>query len=471
MTLSGAFSAMSYVLFLVFFVYFIALTLFYILLAVIGLVEGMRRSRQSEEENYPLIFLSTVTIPVSIVIPAHNEEDWIEDCLSSVLALNYPKFEVIIVDDESTDKTFEIINKLVGMRPIDMPYIKHYRDGKVRSIYKGIKHPNVTVIRKFAGVKKAGAVNAGLNLASYDYVCSMDADTVLEPDALIKIMAQVEKDPDRIIGIGSYFSLVNGLKVKKGRVVEKSFSYNPIVAYQNMEYIRSFIGNRIAWSKYNAMPIVAGGFSIWRKDVLYELGGFSAEFTCEDIEFTFRAHDYIAKNKEKGYRILMLPYHVGWTEGPSDVVSLISQRERWQRVTDETIWHYKYMFCNPRFGGFAFLALPYFVIYEVLGVFFEVTSIILVAAGWIAGILDVKTFLAFVALMVITQSFVSLLSIFSFTRTHRLFSVSYTCYMIFLSFLESFSYRWINAAAKILGTFRFMKGVKTHDKYKREKRS
>ena len=357
------------VVFIVFMAYFVGVISYYIILGMIGLVESIARARQSEEENYPLIFLSTMTKSVSVIIPAHNEEGWIQDCLASVLSLNYPKFEVIVVNDGSTDKTLEILVDMLELEPFDMSYLKHYKDSKEGSrivdLLRSAKYPNVTVINKQSGLKKAGAMNAGLNIAQYDYVCAMDADTVLEQDALLKVMASVERDPDKIIGISSFFALSNGLTIKNGMVLKKTPSYNPIVAYQNLEYIRSFMGSRIAWSRYNATPIIAGGFAIWRRDILYESGGFALDFTCEDIEFTFRAHEYIARHKEKGYLIEVLPYHVGWTEGPSDIPSLISQRERWQRVTNETVWRYKYMFCNPKYGGFAFLAYPYFIFYEI----------------------------------------------------------------------------------------------------------
>ncbi|MDD5414359.1 MAG: glycosyltransferase family 2 protein, partial [Smithellaceae bacterium] len=186
---------------------------------------------------------------------------------------------------------------------------------------------------------------------------------------------------------------------------------------------------------------------------------------------TFRARDYLTKNKDKGYKIMMLPYYVGWTEGPSSIGSLISQRERWQRVTNETIWRYKYMMLNPKYGSFAFMTFPYFLFYEVLGVFFEISSIVFVAAGWMLGVLNVTTFLAFLLLMILSQAFMSLISIFSFVRIQRLFRMRYIIYLIFLSVVEFLAYRWIISAAKLLGTYKYLRKVREFSQYKRKRSS
>lgn len=460
----------TYGAFLFFFAYFIALTIFYFLLAIVGFIESGKLARQKQQENYSLVYLSKVSIPVTIIIPAHNEEEWIRDSVLSIVNLNYPNFELIIIDDGSTDNTINILNEVLKLKATEMQYIKHYKDGLVIEILKSQIYPNVRVVFKEKGTKKAGAINAGLNISKNEYVCMIDADTVLERDSLLKVMAGIEKDRERIIGIGSYFGLSNGLKIKDGVVTEKTFSYNPIIAYQNLEYIRSFIGNRLAWSKYNSMPTVAGGFCVWRRDILYELGGFSPDFSSEDIEFTFRAQDYIARNPSKKFKIVMLPYSVGWTEGPSNIRSLISQRNRWQRVTNETVWKYKYMFLNPKYNGFAFLALPYFIFYEVLGVFFEIASVSFVTWGWLNGLLDIKIFISFLILMISSQIFISLLSIFAFIRCQETFRLKYIIYLVFLSFLEFILYRWIISVGKLLGMFEYLKGNKDQTRYTRAKR-
>ncbi|MFH1593867.1 MAG: glycosyltransferase [Candidatus Omnitrophota bacterium] len=462
--------------------YFLILMLYYCLLIFIGFIEGGKRSHQHHAEDYASLSFSTFTIPVSIIVPAHNEEVWIRDSLLSILNLDYPKFEVIVVDDESTDGTLKKIDDMLDLDSANNPFVDQFKSGKISNILKSNIHPNVTVlsrplqykekrdvtvISKHSGYKKAGALNTALNMVKYKYVCIIDGDTILEPDALKKVMIHIQKNPENIIGIGSYFGLVNGFTLQDGMVVERHFFKNLITAYQNLEYIRSFIGNRIAWSRYNCLPIISGGFAIWRRDVIMDMGGFSTSFSSEDLEFTFRAQEYVAKNKEKRYRIMMLPYYVGWTQGPSSVRTLIQQRNRWQRIENEGMWRYRHMLLNPKYGAFAFLSLPYFLLYEVLGVFFELFSIILVLTGALLGFLDVKMLLAFLTLMILSYSLISISSLFSFIRNQKMFRTRDLFFFICLSFLESFWYRWVLAIAKISGTYSFLRRVRSHDQYLR----
>jgi biofilm PGA synthesis N-glycosyltransferase PgaC len=440
-------------------------------LVCMGSMETQTKSEEAALEDYKALTASAFALHVSVIIPAHNEEDWVIDAVRSVLNLDYPELEVIIVDDGSTDKTLEVLKDLLQLKAVDKVFVDRFHSGKVREVFESERYPGVKVISKYPGFKKAGAVNTAINFVRHRYICVIDADTIVEPDSLLKVMAQVGKDPEHIIGVGSYFGLVNGFKVKDGKIIDKSFSPNPIVAHQNLEYIRTFIGNRAAWSKYNAMPNVAGGFGVWRKDFVLELGGYSHEFTCEDIELTFRAHDYITKHPEKGYRIASLPYCTGWTEGPSNVISLFKQRIRWHRVVIETVMHYLPMIFKPTHMAFTCLTFPYFLLYEVLGVFVEILSIGLVIWGFIAGVINWQTFLAYFFLMMLAQTFVSLLALLDFARNQKAFKLRDIFYLSMLSFLEFFCYRWFISITKLIGTITYTQGVKTYEQYERAKRS
>lgn len=450
-------------LFLFFLSYYLFQAANYLMLALIGCFEELKRARQDEAEIYAPLAVSSFMVSISVILPAHNEELWIIDSVLSILNQRYAEFELIVVDDGSTDRTVQLLTERFELKHVNNPYTDHFKSGKIKGLYKSAKYPNITLLSKESGAKKAGAVNAGLNIAKHKYICTMDADTVLEEDALLKVMAQVQKDPEHIIGVGSYFGLVNGFKIKDGKIINRRFSRNPIVAYQNLEYIRTFIGNRIAWSRWNAMPNVAGGFGIWRRDALVELGGYDPYFSSEDMDLTFRAHDYVSRNRDKSYRILMLPYCIGWTEGPGDARALSLQRGRWHRVVLETIWRYRYMLFNPKYGRFAFITLPYFVFYEALGVYVEIICIALTAWGFMMAFVNARQFFGVLVFMILFQSFISLLPLLTFTRDRKTFRFRDIAYLSALSFGEFFWYRWVNTFAKLKGTYDFVRGVRVYD--------
>jgi cellulose synthase/poly-beta-1,6-N-acetylglucosamine synthase-like glycosyltransferase len=457
--------------FMIFLAYFLVLTVYYLILGVFGIWETRRRYKENEEEDYRTIMRSRFTIPVSVIIPAHNEELWIMDSVKAVLNLNYPEFEVLIVDDGSTDRTLPLLDEMLDLRPIDRSYLSHYPDSSARDVFYSGKYRNVTVISRASGDKKAGAVNSGLNLAKYKYVCVIDADTILEPDILMKVMSHVQKNPEKVIGAGSYFGLLNGFRVGNGRIIERSFSYDPIIAYQNLEYMRSFIGNRLAWSSMNAIPTVSGGFGIWRRDILAMLGGYDRNYSSEDIVLTYRAQDYMLKHPELGYEIIVLPYFAGWTDGPSNIPALVMQRNRWQRVINEVVWEHRGKFFDPKCGAFGMVTMPYMMIYEVLGVFFEAASIGFVLLGWILGLLDLRVFLAFTVFMALTQWAVSLISVYACVKGQRIFPLKYVLYLFFLGMVELFWYRWIISYAKLAGTFDYFGKIRKYDQYVRERKN
>jgi poly-beta-1,6-N-acetyl-D-glucosamine synthase len=456
-----------YTVFVTLLVYFLTMIAYYAFQVAISWAQSNNRRNEIKREDKLLLASSHFSIPVSIIMPARNEEKYIENSVLAVLKLDYPEFELIVSNDGSTDGTLDILYEILDLRPLDKVYEQNYTDGKIQEVLMSVKYPGVTVINKTSGNKKAGALNAALNFVRYKYVCVLDADTILEPDALIKVMMQVEKNPEEIAGVGSYFGLFNGFRIEKGEILKKSFTWNPLLAFQNLEYIRSFIGQRLTWSAFDAIPIISGGFALWRRDILQHLGGFDINYTCEDMEMTFRIKDHAVKTGKK-YRVISLPYNVAWTEGPSNIKSLILQRNRWQRVVNETVVSYSHMIFNPSFGMFGMFTMPYMAFYEAAGVIFEFFSIAVVLISWIAGILNFYTFLAYLLFMVMAHVLISLLVLFAFVRDHTVFSAPYVAYMVLLSFLDFFVYRWILFLGRMGGMIDFFRRKKTFDQYKRQ---
>lgn len=455
--------------FYLFFLYFALVMVYYLFLGVLALFESYRRRKQDDAEEPGVFFVSTFSIPVTILVPARNEEAWIGNVVQAILKLDYPEFELIVIDDGSTDDTMKVLCDLLDLDSEHQPYIDRFNSGRIRRILRSRSHPNVRVLSKEGGQKKAGALNAGMNLAKYKYICAIDADTVLEPGALLKVMTEVQKDPENIVGVGSYFGLLNGFDVREGSIVSRDFTKRPLIAYQNLEYIRSFIGNRISWSRMRATPFIAGGFAVWRRDVVVSAGGFSPDYSSEDVEFSFRVRECGLKAGQN-YRLLMLPYCIGWTLGPSTVRSFVLQRNRWQRVANEAVAKYSHMVFNPRYGAFGCFTLPYFLLYEVLGVFFELASLLVVISGFATGLLSFRVFSTFLAFVVMSQAFVSLLALFVFYRQTKLLKPAHVFYMGVLSVLEFLWYRWILLFAKLQGSAAFLAKIRTFDQFARSKK-
>ncbi len=439
--------------FILLFSYFLLTFIYYLVLGAVSFLEQRRRFSEHAYEDYDSLSLSVFTLPVSIIIPAHNEEKWIIDSVKSALNLSYPEFEVIVIDDGSTDNTLNLLKEAFALKELERLPEQRFDCGKIRAAFYSSITPGIKVVSKDSGYRKAGALNVGMEFARYKYICVLDADTILEPDALLKVMAHAVKEPDKVAGLGSYFGLLNGFNVENGRIIEKSFSHKPLVVYQNLEYIRSFVFSRPAWSRFNATPVVAGGFAVWRKDIILELGGFGTEFCTEDVEITFRVQDHILENK-LGYKILMLPYLAGWTEGPETKQEYFRQRLLWQITINEAVWKYRHMFFNRKHGFFAFFSMPYYVLSETLGAFFELISIILVIAGFFAGILELNVFLAYFWLLLLGNALISLLSIFFVTlREPDAFRPSEAMNFIALSFVDIFTYHLLMLAARVASIF------------------
>ena len=283
--------------------YLVGATLLYLSLAMVAGVQTLIRNRQERAEDFDAIAGYRFTIPVSVIAPAYNEEVIILATVRSLLEFEYPEHEVVVVNDGSTDRTLDLLKGEFGLEPRQVFFRRVLPSREVRGIYRSKKEPRLVVIDKENG-GKADAMNCGVNLSRYRYVCCVDADTFYAPEALLKTMRLAQKDPARVIGITSPVAVGSQPEARRmngsGQVV---IDRRPLVDFQYLDFLRSFLNNRLAWSRFKVMLCVAGVFSVWRRDVVQELGGFSPDFTCEDLEFTFRVHRHFLRSKEP-YQVL-----------------------------------------------------------------------------------------------------------------------------------------------------------------------
>jgi biofilm PGA synthesis N-glycosyltransferase PgaC len=442
----------------------------YLVLALVGVFENAVRRRESSTEDYETLARSRFTIPVSVIVAAYNEEAPIAATVRSLLALDYPEFEVIVVNDGSTDRTLEVLQAEFGLDPYEVFSRRLVPSEPLRAIYRGTDHPRLLVVDKENG-GKADALNAGINLARYRYICGVDADTIFAPDALLKGMRLVMTDPAHVLGVTSHLTIsLNPEATMAEQPGRRSVSHRPFVSYQHLDHLRAFFNNRLAWSRLEFMLCAVGAFQIWRRDVLEEVGGYARGFTCEDIELTFRVHErYLRRGRR--YRILCLPDNVGTTEGPDTIRKLVSQRERWQRVIDETVWHYRRMLFNPRYKRVGMLGVPYYLFSEVIAPVFELLALISLPLAVALGLFDWRAFVLSLALLAFVSGTLTSMAILADDLQSRIYKPSELVRLLALAPLDLFLYRPVVTWARVKGTWRFLRGDKGWYKFERNTRA
>jgi poly-beta-1,6-N-acetyl-D-glucosamine synthase len=445
-----------------------ALAVYVLSMLAIAARESRFRRRQDDVEDYESVLASRYTIPVSVIAPAFNEEGMVVPAIRSLLAQAYPEFEVIVVDDGSTDGTLASIDAAYDLEPRQVFCRDNLAAQPVRMVYRSLTDPRLTVLVKENG-GKADSLNCGANFARYRYLCTVDGDTMFAPDALLKAMALVIKDPARIVAAASLFGI--SLEPESEYDVESIPRTNRhlLADFQHLDLMRSFVAYRAAWSRLDCMLCVSGAFGLWRRDVILEMGGFSTAFSCEDIEMTFRIHERFLR-EQRPYRIISLPNMVAQTEGPNNIRSLISQRARWQRVTLETIWHYRRMFGRPRYRSVGLVGVPYYLLFECLAPVFHVLSVAALIVAVLIGALGWPTYLAFIGMMVFGTAIPTTLAVSLHDSGFRDYSLGDLMRMLALGPLDLLLYRPILLYAGLRGSWEFLRKEKRWNKFDRNVR-
>lgn len=360
---------------------------------VIGIV---RHRRDVWGEQNDRLLTSSWTPSITVIAPAHNEAVTVAASLRALLTLSYPGLEIIVVNDGSTDATLAALQDEFDLRPVHLSQPGSIPTRPVRGLYRSVRHHGLVVLDKDNG-GKADALNAGLNIATSELVCAVDVDTLIEPDALLRIVRPFLAD-DATLAAGATIRVVNGSKVRAGRVVSARAPRDLLPGIQTVEYLRSFLVGRLGWNLLGGNFIISGAFGLFRRESVLAVGGYLPDTVGEDIELVVRMRRHAIETGGP-HVVTFVPDPVAWTEAPSSLRILGRQRDRWQRGLADTLLRHRRLAFNPRYGTLGVLAYPYFLAVELLGPLTETIGVVTALLAFATGSPDtVQTVLLLVIL-------------------------------------------------------------------------
>lgn len=437
---------------------------------------------------------------ITLLVPAYNEEVTICESIRSLLRLRYPSFEIVICNDGSKDRTVDELLRAFHFVRTELDYDEQLATAQIRGFYevrgtlpKGLTR--LVFIDKENG-GKADALNACINVAQGEYVTSMDADSLLTPDALLLAARPIVDEREAIVAVGAQVGISNGSVVENGRVVEMRLPKTWIGRFQIIEYMRSFAQGRVAFAALRSLLVLSGVFALMRRDTVLAIGGFltkkmqsrvgieycgrGVHTVCEDMEIVVRLHRYLLDKKLPG-KIAILPFPTAWTEAPENYKDIGKQRSRWYRGLLEVLSYHRVMMFNPRFRQIGLFALPYQLVFEALAPLIECAGYVMLVLTLALRILSIDALATFLGLAAAINLSLSTLSILLCVHSERgteasadglsLFRydrVRDVLVLILAGFLSNVGYRQYLVGWQLKGLWDFVKGKKGWDKFARK---
>ena len=437
-------------------VYFLIVNGFYAVLLASASREMLRHVRSVRGELRARLLGSSAVPRISILAPAFNEEATIEDSVRSLLALFYPNLEIVVVNDGSRDNTIAVLTErfeLVGIPSVLEPRVA---TKAVRRLYRSRTHPNLVVADKENG-GKADALNVALNLASGELVCAIDADTLIEPDALQR-MVRPFLASDSVVAAGGTIRVANGSVIRRGRIVEMNAPRHALAGFQVIEYLRAFLFGRLGWNRMGGNLIISGAFGLFIREAVLDIGGYAHDTVGEDMELVIRLrrHGYETDGPSD---VDFVPDPVAWTEVPESLRVLGRQRDRWHRGLCDVLWRHRKVLFNRRYGLMGWVAFPYFVFVELLAPVVEAIGLIGGVIGLALGMINVPFAILY---FLVAYGFGMVLSLATLLLEElsfqRYLGIRDRLVLITWAVLENLGYRQLTVVWRLRGIWKYLRG-------------
>ncbi len=439
-----------------FLIYFGTLNVSYLAMTFIAIRMLVSHARRQRSFQVHELIARESAPPISIIAPMYNEEATCLPAVQSLLALSYPHYEVIMVNDGSTDGTLDNVVAAFEMEQTARYPTATIPCAEIRGIYRSRQHHNLWLIDKENG-GKSDALNAGINYCTKPLFCAIDADTLLDPDALLRIVRPFIEDSSTVAA-GGIIRIVNDCPIHRGRVAEVKMPQNRLARYQVLEYLRAFLAGRVGWDAVGMVLIISGAFGLFKRSMVVEVGGYATDTVGEDMDLVVRLHRHC---REKGlrYAVRFIGDPVAWTECPESMRILSRQRDRWQRGLAQVLTRHRKMLFNPRYGRVGMVAYPYFFFLEMVGPAVEVSGYLFFLLALITGSISTTHAVAFFMVAVVLGVVLSVLSVvleeISFRRYNK---VTDLLRLFWLAVEENFGYRQLHTWWRLKGLISHLRG-------------
>jgi cellulose synthase/poly-beta-1,6-N-acetylglucosamine synthase-like glycosyltransferase len=438
-------------------IFFFSINSYYLALTVAGFSRTLRVFREVRRPDQRRLLRSPLTPPVSVLAPAYNEEANVVENVRSLLMLDYPLFEVILVNDGSTDRTLGRLVDAFDLRRSARSFEHSLRCKSIRGVYESPSYPNLVVVDKANG-GKADALNAGLNLSLYPIFCAIDADSILEPDALLRLVRPFVDAPGVTIAAGGVVRVANGCDIHGGRIHAVRLPRRALPLIQIVEYLRAFFFGRMGWSTGNSLLVISGAFGLFEKKAALLVGGYATDSVGEDMELVVRMHRY-RRERRQPYCIGFVPDPICWTEAPESLRVLRRQRTRWQRGLIDTLLRHRSMIGRPRYGTVGMVSLPGFFVFEMISPLVELSGYLLLPLLWASGMLDFSLAWTFFVLSILYMVLVSALALLLEDLAFRRYpSVTDLGRLLAAAVLENFGYRQLTVWWRVRAFVEYLRG-------------
>ncbi|WP_238593638.1 glycosyltransferase family 2 protein [Endozoicomonas atrinae] len=441
--------------------FFITNTLIIALIQLLPVLFVLIIHNKSKESFSEELFISSgLAPPVTILTPVFNEEALVEVSVDALLALKYPDYQVIVINDGSSDQTLHTLISRYELEKVDYAAEWKLEHEPVKDIYISRLNTNLLVIDKENG-GKADAINAGINVARSDLFCVMDGDTLLEEESLLKIIKPFVDDPEHTIAVGGTVCVLNGCKVRHGIVEKVGLPKTFLELVQVVEYLRAFMIARNGWSRVGMLTLISGAFGVFKKDIVCNIGGYPKGSMGEDMELVMEMHRYVRDSLSSRHHIAAVPEPVCWTEVPSTIRSFCNQRTRWQQGSLETFFNNISILFNPKYGRVGLLSMLVILVVDVLGPVLELFGYFVITVTYAAGILEFHALLAYIGLMTLFGIFTSLLSLWLEERWNRSYKETRSYIkLLFVAIIENIGYRQLVNLLRLVGWLQFLRRKK-----------